>query len=762
MAKSTQTPSTLSRQKTSSVLPKLSVPVVIGIVAAVMLIFYYPLLFGGKFLWEDFVEQEFPFRTLAASSLAQGHIPGWNPYVFCGMPFIADIQIAFWYPMNMMQSLFVSDGYLSPVVMQWFIVLHYLIAGVGMFFCVRQLFKTDDWSALLAAVAYAFGGYLTAQPMHQMIVYQLALFPWVVMLFIRGIDDWKYAIGAGLALGVMYLAGHPQTSLYLTFFLALLGVYEIVYRVRHKEQGSIDFITVVRMLVPAIIAIGIFTIQLLPAQELAGLSKRETMTFEKSVEGSLTFGHLFTLVLPRLFGVSDAMQQAKVQYWNGPYFLSWETMCYIGIIPLIFAVAAAFGNWKKKYVPFFASMSLVALLFSLGDHFFLYRIFFSLPLFNVLRTPARMMMVFGFAMTALSAVGLASVLRAEISSNFRKAMYGVCAVVGFVWIAALMGIFSPQTFASKFPEGAAASITWAASLAAFPVIAAILIGILGVSKKLTGVLLAAGAILVTTIELYTYGAGLNASIEDPRNAYRDQTQVINLVKDDQAKELSRARIRADRMMLMKRNQGAYDRLQLLEGYNPLVLARNAPQCVTPEATADLLNIKWSILSVTAQVDFGQRPQYLPRTKLYYKTVVKPDAEAMNFLKTDATFDYFSTILLEEQPSIQISAADPAAKDTISRYETDEIEAKVTTAENGMLFFSEIYYPAWHAYIDGKETKLYRAFTDLRAVEVPKGTHTIVLKYESDAFKTGSIITLITLAGSIVAMVFVSRKRPVVA
>src|SRR5579883_1670256 len=122
--------------RTSS-LPKLPVAAVIGILAVLVIIFYYPLLFGGKFLWEDFVEQEFPFRTLATSSLSAGHIPGWNPYVFCGMPFAADIQVAFWYPMNMLQSLFVSGGFLSPVVMQWFIVLHYFVAAAGMYFMVR-------------------------------------------------------------------------------------------------------------------------------------------------------------------------------------------------------------------------------------------------------------------------------------------------------------------------------------------------------------------------------------------------------------------------------------------------------------------------------------------------------------------------------------------------------------------------------------------------------------------------------------------------
>ena len=96
-----------------------------------VLIFYSPILFGGKFLWEDFVEQEFPFRTLATSSLAAGHIPQWNPYVFSGMPFIADIQVAFWYPFNMLQSFFVSGGHLSPVVMQWFIILHYFVGAAG-------------------------------------------------------------------------------------------------------------------------------------------------------------------------------------------------------------------------------------------------------------------------------------------------------------------------------------------------------------------------------------------------------------------------------------------------------------------------------------------------------------------------------------------------------------------------------------------------------------------------------------------------------
>jgi hypothetical protein len=767
MAKQTQP----TKKRTTILQPitmqSISPLVALSILLGLVLIFYSPILFGGKFLWEDFVEQEFPFRNLATSSLASGHIPQWNPYVFCGMPFIADIQVAFWYPINMLQSLFVSDGHLSPVVMQWFIILHYFVGAAGMFFLVKQTFKTDDWSAIFAGIVYAFSGYLTGQTMHQMIIYQLALFPFVVLLFLRSADSWKYSIGAGLLLGIMYLAGHPQTSLYLTFFLALLAIYEIVYRLRHKASETFSGMTFLRMAIPALIALGIFAIQLLPSQELAALSRRDVITYDKSVEGSLTFGHLITLILPRLFGLTDAMREAKVPYWNGQYYLSWETMCYIGVLPLLFAVIAAFGG-KRKYVAFFGGMSLFALLFSLGDHFFLYKIFFQLPLFSKLRTPARMMMVFTFAMSALAGLGLSQAIRRELADSSKKIIYGCLAIFGLLWIAALAGMLTPQSFIPSAPPEAAQSISWAAGLAAFPVLAMIVIALLLPSRKFVGISLALTVIGVTVAELFMYGMGINASKDDPRAAFSEQPALVSQIKDDQAKEPSRARIRGLHAMLLKRNQGAYDRIQLLEGYNPLVLARSSPETTNPEITADLLNIKWSIIEQGRGASFGQRTSYLPRVKMYYKTIMRPDEEAKRLLKSDSTFDFRNVILLEEKPSIDISAVDSTAWASVNQKinssgitprDDNEIEAKVSTKENGMLFFSEVYYPAWHAYIDGKETKLYRAFTSLRAVEVPKGEHTIILKYESDAFKTGSMVTLATLICSIGALgIFLIRKN----
>ena len=130
--------------------------------------------------------------------------------------------------------------------------------------------------------------------------------------------------------------------------------------------------------------------------------------------------------------------------------------------------------------------------------------------------------------------------------------------------------------------------------------------------------MAAVVIGVTVIELFHYGMGLNASSEDPRETYRKQAQLVDMLKADQLKELSRARTRMGSNMIVERNQGAYDRLQLIEGYDQLVLQRVSPDMANVEASADLMNIKYSIMQQGQSIGFGQRQTYLPRVKLYYK------------------------------------------------------------------------------------------------------------------------------------------------
>ena len=111
--------------------------------AAVLLVlvgaYYWPILFCKGFLWNDFIEQNFPYRLFAAVSLRHGELPLWTPYVFSGMPFFADVQAAVLYPLNLLLALFASREWLSPVVVEYQVIFHIFLAGLFMYLLGREM-----------------------------------------------------------------------------------------------------------------------------------------------------------------------------------------------------------------------------------------------------------------------------------------------------------------------------------------------------------------------------------------------------------------------------------------------------------------------------------------------------------------------------------------------------------------------------------------------------------------------------------------------
>ena len=59
-------------------------------------------------------------------------------------------------------------------------------------------------------------------------------------------------------------------------------------------------------------------------------------------------------------------------------------------------------------------------------------------------------------------------------------------------------------------------------------------------------------------------------------------------------------------------------------------------------------------------------------------------------------------------------------------------------------FSEVYYKnGWEVTIDGIQVNHYNVNYILRGLEIPKGTHTIVFKFNPTVVQTGSKIALIS-------------------
>lgn len=89
------------------------------------------------------------------------------------------------------------------------------------------------------------------------------------------------------------------------------------------------------------------------------------------------------------------------------------------------------------------------------------------------------------------------------------------------------------------------------------------------------------------------------------------------------------------------------------------------------------------------------------------------------------------------------------------YETDN-------AADGLVVFSEIYYPGWTATIDGQPADIVRADYVLRAMQVPAGHHKIEMVFDPQSVHTTELIAYIALGVLIllviVGVVMTVRKR----
>ncbi|HEY3061624.1 MAG TPA: YfhO family protein [Chloroflexota bacterium] len=103
-----------------------------------------------------------------------------------------------------------------------------------------------------------------------------------------------------------------------------------------------------------------------------------------------------------------------------------------------------------------------------------------------------------------------------------------------------------------------------------------------------------------------------------------------------------------------------------------------------------------------------------------------------------------TALLEAPPpdlEVPVDASHEQAR--VVSYEAQRVEIRTSTEATGLLVLSEIYYPAWRAYVDGQPVRLYVADGALRAVSIPVGEHTVELLFESETLRVGMLISSVT-------------------
>ena len=107
---------------------------------------------------------------------------------------------------------------------------------------------------------------------------------------------------------------------------------------------------------------------------------------------------------------------------------------------------------------------------------------------------------------------------------------------------------------------------------------------------------------------------------------------------------------------------------------------------------------------------------------------------------------------EQQLGKAVEQGNSTSTVTLTAYEPNELKYDVTTGSDALLVFSEIYYPGWTATIDGKPAELGRVNYILRALNVPKGSHKVVLSFFPKSVDTTETIAYVAFALLIVALI----------
>jgi len=361
----------------------------------------------------------YPYWAEATRAVRAGRLPLWNPTLFMGVPFAANSQVGFFYPLNWPLWVLLPAHRSVHVT----IVLHLCLAALNAYLWGRralQLGRTASWT--IGAV-FALGGYMGAQVEHVNQLQGLAWLPLMLMLAHRIVflgssagrpDRVAAGISIGLAsvrkrlrvscllgvvIGAVLLAGHTQTA-----FISLFGVatYAAVGSIARSVRTA-SWRPSVRVALLLSVAVGLgaalAAVQLLPTWGLSRLSVRaEGLPFNERVSFSLSPVYAGRALLPDLGGSVP------------PDHL--EHVAYVGTIGLALALVGVMMNRSRRQEATGGTMwayraesclVLLGLLFAFGlynpIYLFLARF---VPGFAHFRVPARWLALYNIGVAGLA------------------------------------------------------------------------------------------------------------------------------------------------------------------------------------------------------------------------------------------------------------------------------------------------------------------------------------------------------------------------
>jgi hypothetical protein len=578
-----------------------------------------------------------------------------------------------------------------------------------------------------------------------------------------------------------------------------------------------------RLALAIILATGLAAIQLLPTLEYLGQSQRAiSVDYEQALTYSFWPWRILSLLAPGLFGnPANGDYWGYGNYWEDALYVGLlPLLLAIGAIwkfwtdkfrkshPIEFSNnLSREGDWSKDVnrqpaaVLFLSLLLPISLALALGKNTPLYPwLYQHVPTFALFQAPARYLIWAEFALALLAGLGAENWHRPQKRALYwtRLATAGALAITlgaGLAWV--MMG-------RTQFLPAVALTFIRATALAGLWGLGAGVLSLTAPPHENQGASSKEGSkyrlpgwrwmvVLFVTVDLLYAGWGLNPGAD--LNLYRDvsasATQIQDMVgghrlyisqADEQTLKFDRF-FRFDTFSppgrwgnlntSMLPDSTSFYSISSANNFDPLIPGRYARwmQALSGLASKDredlldLMDVSLEEhtnsthppqasfdvrISSPARARFVPCAQFVqdPEQALRQMFSGNLDINRQVVLESHATSGN-TQCNLEANAALQMTGASP-----------NRLSLRISAVSSGWLVLSDVWYPGWQAWVDGKLVPILRADYLFRAVQIPAGEHAITFAYRPLSFRMGLGISLIAwiIAAGLLVKILVEKYK----
>jgi hypothetical protein len=694
-----------------------------------------------------------PWRRFAASEIRAGRLPLWNPYSYCGSPFLAANQPAIFSPYHLLDYLFPG-----PMTIAWAELVQALVGATGAYLFFRK--------ALSVSVTPAFAGACAFPQIGFMVLWQgfpltrvASLLPWVLLAVHACVEKPGPlpAVGLAAATAVMLVAGHlPLAALCL---LASAGYLAGCLSFRYGSQSLLTRAAARGALVACLGWTGGLMLaapQTLPTLEYLGSSRRFAVTATAPSElAVLGLAHLPQVLLQHYYG-SDRIPSI----YSGVRGIQLESgaMGYAGLLSALVAAPLAWCLCRHRRMAWFwAGWTLLSFSCLLIPTLWTAVELTPLRLLSLHRLP----LLGAMGILVLAVLGLEACQSGKGKGAWKLAL-GPGVILAVLGLRCALQAAAARSLA---PPGAGAEIIAGTQRlhalgAVFSLLGLGLWGLIVWRPRWMGAGLVGGLLAFETVAM-ARGAAVQC---DPGLYYPLSPVIEKLAGHSDFRVTGLICLQPNlSMMYGLRDVRGYDGvdprriIELLDlcrepGSGEFSYSALSAYTPLPGPITDLLGIRYAVLrrprpgagrGGAVEADILERDA-LPRVSVPRSVEVVAD-DALRLARLgDSRFDPRQVAFVESAPSGPVTDARGTAilrEDFPARL---VIEARMET--RGLVLVADQWDRGWKATVDGRPSPILRTDHALRGIEVDRGVHTVVMTYWPASLSVGLLLSALGACG----------------